>query len=34
MAKLDINVPFETDQSTIVVEVDPQQPLPRGRRRP
>jgi hypothetical protein len=31
MAKLDINVPFETDQPTIVVEVDPQKPLPRGR---
>ena len=33
MAKLDINVPFETDQPTIVVEVDPQKPLPRGRHR-
>src|SRR5262245_36488665 len=31
MAKLDINVPFETDQPTIVVEVDPTKPLPRGR---
>ena len=31
MAKLDINVPFETDQPTIVVEVDTQKPLRRGR---
>lgn len=33
MAKLEINVPFETDQPTIVVEVDPQRPLQRGRHR-
>lgn len=33
MAKLEVNVPFETDQPTIVVEVDPQKPLPRGRHR-
>lgn len=31
MAKLEINVPFETDQPTVVVEVDPQNPLARGR---
>lgn len=31
MPKLDINVPLETDQPTIVVEVDPLRPLPRGR---
>ena len=31
MAKLDINVPFETDQPTLVVEVDPKNPLARGR---
>ena len=33
MPRLDINVPFETDQPTIVVEVDPAKPLPRGRHR-
>ncbi len=31
MAQLEINVPFETDQSTIKVEVDPRKPLSRGR---
>ena len=31
MAKLEINVPFETDQPVIVMEVDPAQPLARGR---
>lgn len=31
MAKLEINVPFETDQAVIVMEVDPAAPLPRGR---
>lgn len=31
MAKLEINVPFESDQSVIVVEVDPAKPLSRGR---
>jgi hypothetical protein len=31
MAQLDINVPFETDQPRIVVDVDPRSPLPRGR---
>lgn len=31
MAKLDINVPFETDQARIVVDVDPAKPLARGR---
>ena len=31
MAKLEINVPFETDQPVIVVEVDPAKPLARGR---
>ena len=31
MAKLDINVAFETDQPVIVVDVDPAKPLPRGR---
>jgi hypothetical protein len=31
MAKLEINVPFETDQAVIVVEVDPAAPLARGR---
>lgn len=31
MAKLEINVPFETDQAVIVVEVDPAKPLARGR---
>ena len=33
MAKLDINVPFESENSSIVVEVDPAQPIPRGRHR-
>src|SRR5437763_1131430 len=31
MAKFEINVPFETDQPTVVVEVDPRSPLARGR---
>ena len=31
MAKLEINVPFETDQPVIVMEVDPAKPLARGR---
>jgi hypothetical protein len=31
MAKLEINVPFESDQAVIVVEVDPAKPLARGR---
>lgn len=31
MAQLEINVPFETDQATIKVEVDPRKPLSRGR---
>lgn len=31
MAKLDINVPFETDQPTLVVDVDPTSPLRPGR---
>jgi len=31
MAKLDLNVPFETDQPVIVVDVDPAAPLARGR---
>lgn len=31
MPRLEINTPFETDLSTIVVEVDPQKPLERGR---
>jgi hypothetical protein len=31
MARLDINVPFETDQPLVAVEVDPQTPLSLGR---
>jgi hypothetical protein len=31
MPRLDINVPFETDQAVIVVEVDPANPLQRGK---
>lgn len=31
MPQLDINVPFETDQAVIVVEVSPDKPLARGR---
>jgi hypothetical protein len=33
MPRLDINVPFETDQPTLVVDVDLQAPLARGRHR-
>ena len=33
MPKLDVNVPFETTEPTVKVEVDPQAPLPRGRHR-
>jgi hypothetical protein len=33
MAKLDIQVPFETDQARITVDVDPSAPLPQGRQR-
>jgi hypothetical protein len=33
MAKLEINVPLETDQPVILVEIDPGAPLARGRHR-
>ncbi len=33
MPRLDINVPFETDQAVIAVEVDPNAPLATGRHR-
>lgn len=33
MPKLEVNVPVESAQPTIVVELDPQKPLPRGRHR-
>lgn len=33
MPRLDVNVPFETDQPTVSVDVDPSRPLPRGRHR-
>jgi hypothetical protein len=33
MPRLEINIPLETDQPNVVVEVDPQKPLVTGRHR-